>query len=167
MRLVLEPQQPVTESSRLSAELRCSEPCRATADATTPPDDTPVPVTIDGVAGEPRTRHPLAIVFPEQVRSYLLDEVEAGRSVPITVRLTAIDDTGRTVRAHGDRHATPARVHQMITGTAPPSTDQAAPATLAARSEHSTTTTPATSSSVPKRPERDLRRLSLERLVAG
>ena len=96
VRLVLEPQQPVTESSRLSAELRCSELCRATADATTPPDDTPVPVTIDGVAGEPRTRHPLAIVFPEQVRSYLLDEVEAGRSVPITVRLTAIDETGRT-----------------------------------------------------------------------
>ena len=40
----------------------------------------------------------------------------------------------------------------MITGTAPPSTDQAAPATFDAGSEHRNTITAAISSSVPSRP---------------
>ena len=40
----------------------------------------------------------------------------------------------------------------MITGTAPPSTDQDAPATLEAGSEHRKTITAAISSSVPSRP---------------
>ncbi len=46
----------------------------------------------------------------------------------------------------------PARETQMMTGTVPPSTDHAAPVTLDASAEHSTTTTPATSSSLPNRP---------------
>jgi hypothetical protein len=40
----------------------------------------------------------------------------------------------------------------MITGTAPPSTDHAAPATFEAGSEHRNTTTAAISSSVANRP---------------
>ena len=59
-----------------------------------------------------------------------------------------------------------ARAQTMI-ATAPPSTDHAAPVTMLARAlEHRNTTTSAISSGSAKRPERDLRRLRLERLLA-
>ena len=90
-RLVATSQQPVLESGRLTTDLLCGEQCRARGSASMAPDGRRVDAVVAGGRHVFRRRHRLVLGFPPGLREDLRGTLERGRTVEITIRVTATD----------------------------------------------------------------------------